>query len=504
MADSLRADSRAAARSSMIIRSLTRNLPAIDATITAILQAARIPGASVAIVFGSDVVYARGFGHRSLQPREPMSPQTIYPIASTTKAFNSTLIGMLVDEGRLSWDVPVQTYLPGFRLGGPVMSAEATIRDLLIMRTGLPRHDWMWLGNPISRSDIVSRLRYLPLSAGFREKFQYNNLTATAAGHIAELVTGQIWEDLIQERILTPLRMSATTFGRPASGDVTSSYHETRSRHLIGTQSLSGENTAPAGGSMQSTVSDMTNWLTFNLNGGKAADGRQLIEAHTLAEIHAPQVAARTDAACPTPNAAYGIGWFVDTYNGRARIAHGGYFNDVNSSVMLFPQDSVGLVSFINFGPPRVARLLNEHASDVIFGTTPVQAATEKVAEYERSLADNNKRLEALPRVPHAPPSHLLAQYTGAYEHPAYGRIQIGLVDERLIFNRGSLALPLDHWHYDTWRFAESDLFEIHDHHCFDPGSRVQFHTDPDGSISALSTALEPAVCALEFRKLPC
>ncbi len=485
----------------MGLKDLERKLPELDATLTAMLEAARIPGAAIAIVCGSEVVHAKGYGYRSLEPRESMTANTVYPIASTTKAFNATLVGMLVDEGKLAWDAPVQSYLPGFRLGGPIISAEATIRDLLAMRTGLPRHDWLWIENPLARSDIVARLGHLALSAGFREKFQYNNLTATTVGHIAEVVTGRSWEDLIQERILSPLGMNATTFDCPRSGDVALSYHESRSRQLLVTQRLAGEVTAPSGGSMHSTVMDMTKWLGFNSNAGRVG-GLKLIEPRTLAEIQSPQVAARTDAACPTPNAAYGMGWFVDTYNGRSRIAHGGYIHDVNSSVMLFPEENVGLVSFINFGPPRLARLMNEHASDVLWGTRPVQPASDKLAGYERSLEENDKRLAALERVANAPPSHQLAQYAGTYEHPGYGRLVIGLDGATLVFLRGALTLPLEHWHYDTWAFAESDLFEIHDSHCFDHGSRVQFDTDLDGAIAGLATGLEPAVPAIRFQKL--
>jgi CubicO group peptidase (beta-lactamase class C family) len=483
------------------LKDLARKLPEVDATITALLAAARIPGAALAVVCGSDVVHTKGYGYRSLEPRTSMTGSTIYPIASTTKAFNATLIGMLVDEGSLAWDAPVQSYLPQFRLGGPIVSATVTIRDLLAMRTGLPRHDWSWIENPVTRGELVARLGLLPLSAGFREKFQYNNLTATTAGYLAEVVTGRRWEELIQERILSPLKMHATTFERPATGELTASYHENRSRELILSQRLTGEVTAPSGGSMHSTVADMTKWLTFNLSGGRAK-GQRPIESKTLAEIQAPQVVARTDPACPTPNATYGMGWFVDTYNGRARIAHGGYLHDVNSSVMLFLQEGLGLVSFINFGSPRLARLLNEHAADVLFDTRPVQSAAEKVAEYEHSLAENRKRLAELKRVASAPPSHQLVHYLGMYEHAGYGKLEIGLEGAELVFRRGALAVPLEHWHYDTWAFAATDLFEIHDPHCFDTGSRVQFETGLDGAISALTTALEPAVPPIRFLKL--
>src|SRR6266852_5819442 len=105
-----------------------------------------------------------------------MDADTIYPIASTTKSINATLLGMLVDEGKLSWDALIQYYLPSFRLKDPLASQQVTLRDLLTMRTGLPRHDWLWMENPIDRASLARRLQYLDASAGFRERFQYSNL----------------------------------------------------------------------------------------------------------------------------------------------------------------------------------------------------------------------------------------------------------------------------------------------------------------------------------------
>ncbi len=301
-----------------------------------LLSAARIPGAGIAAVAGGEVVLATGYGYRDLDARLPVTCQTVYPIASTTKALNATLIGMLVDEGKLSWDAPVQDYLPWFRLGDSTVSAQVTLRDLLAMRTGLPRHDWLWVENPMARAELVRRLRYLELSAGFREKFQYNNMTSTAAGHIAEVATGKTWEDLVWEKILAPLEMSSTSFSMPAVGDVTLSYHESSSRELLVTRRFATEVTAPSGGAIHSTVADIARWMLFNLNSG-AVGGRSLIQSKTLMEIQSAQIPARTDPSCPTPHAAYAMGWFVDSDGGRTRVTHGGYLHDVNSELRSIP-----------------------------------------------------------------------------------------------------------------------------------------------------------------------
>jgi len=479
---------------------LRENLSKLGEIIAAILGAARIPGAAIAIVSDEETVFAQGYGYRALETRLPMAADTVYPIASTTKAINATLVGMLVDEGKLAWDTPVQNYLPRFFLGDFSASSQVTIRDLLVMRTGLPRHDWLWIGNSVSRAELVDRLRYLELSAGFREKFQYNNLTATTAGHIAEVVTGRPWEELVQQKILGPLGMTATSFALPMTPNITLSYHESRGRDLLLTKRLAGEVTAPSGGAMHSTVGDMARWIAFNLTGAKA-QGCPLIQPQTLSEIQSPQMPARTDSSCPTPNAAYAMGWFVDTYNGRSRVSHGGYIHDVNSSVMLFPQDDIGVVSFINFGSPRLSGLINEHVFDLLVGSKPAQTVEEKLALYEHKIEDNRKRITLMHRIQNTSPSHCLDDYAGMYAHAGYGQVEVCCNSQVLIFRRGDLSLPLEHWHYEVWVFAESDLFEIHEAHSFDHASRVLFETSADGEICALSIQLEPAVAAIRFTK---
>src|SRR5437764_15212024 len=124
--------------------------------------------------------------------------------------------------------------------------------------------------------------------------------------------------------------MRNTLFAVPRSSDVTSSYHENSHRELVATRRLATEVAAPSGGAMHSTVEDMALWMLFNLRGGRQ-EGCSLIKPQTLLEIQSPQMPARTDPSCPTPHASYAMGWFVDTYNSRVRLSHGGYLHDVNS-----------------------------------------------------------------------------------------------------------------------------------------------------------------------------
>jgi CubicO group peptidase (beta-lactamase class C family) len=479
---------------------LNRVVGRLDTLIAEMLHVARIPGAGIAIVADGEIVLTKGYGYRDLDAKLPVTPETIYPIASTTKALNATLIGMLVDEGKLSWDVPVREYLPGFRLSDASASTAATLRDLLSMRTGLPRHDWMWLENPLARSELVRRLRYLEPSAGFREKFQYNNLTATVAGYIAEVTTGKDWEQLIRERILEPLEMRQTRFDAPGKDRGTRSYHEDEARGLCLTHPLATQVTAPSGGAIYSTVGDMARWLLFNMNGGKVGD-TLLIQAETLQEIQSPQVPARTDPTCPTPQAAYAMGWFVDTWGGRGRLTHGGYLHDVNSEVTLYPETGLGVVSFTNFGAAGLARLMNQYVLDLTDNRAPGQTFADRLEMYEGSIAENRIRAgdRVARRVGGTSPSHALQDYAGTYSQPGYGEVDVTRDADKLVLTRNRMILILEHWHYDAWLATASDLPRLHAPHPFDRANLLLFEMDADGDVDALLIRFEPAVGPIRF-----
>ena len=477
-----------------------RQLEKLDSVIESILRAAQIPGAAVAVVAGDEMIFAKGYGYRDVTTKAPVTANTLYPIASTTKALNATLLGILVDEGALVWDTPVQCYVPGFRLRDPALGTQVSLRDLITMRTGLPRHDFIWNRSALSRAELVSRLRYLELSAGFREKFQYNNLTVTAAGHVAEVVTGQSWETLLRQKILEPLDMTGTGFSAAIREDMTRSYHENALRELVPYRPIATDVIAPAGGSVHSHVLDMARWMSLNLSGGKI-DGRSLIQPKTLAEIHAPQIPSHADPSSPSAAACYAMGWFVDTYRGTARLGHGGYIHDVNSEVSLHPEEGIGIVSFINLGCVGLARTINQYVFDVIKGFKLPTTVEEKLADYEKRTEDTRIRNASARRVTGTSPSHPLSDYEGVYQEPGYGVIQIRKLGDELQFQRGDLTLPLEHWHYDAWVAQPSDLFLIHVPHVFDKTSRFLFETSPDGDIAALLIKFEAAVSPIRFVK---
>ena len=175
------------------------------------LAAWEVPGCAVAAVRGGRVELVGGWGLRDREPGLPVTQDTLFAIGSATKAFTATTVGALVDEGLLEWDRPLRDYVPGVRLHDPIASDRLTIVDLLSHRSGLPRHDLTWVGQPgRSRAEIVRCLRFLPLSRDLRQEFQYCNLGYLVAGHVVEVLSGVPWEDFVRGRLLGPLRMRRT------------------------------------------------------------------------------------------------------------------------------------------------------------------------------------------------------------------------------------------------------------------------------------------------------
>ena len=185
-------------------------LSGFDAYVTQAMRDWKVPGLAIAIVRNDSIVHMRGYGTRRMNATEPVDENTLFAVGSTSKAFTATLVGMLVDEGKVRWDDPAHVHLPGLELFDPYVSKELTIRDLLTHRSGLSRGDLIWYATDYDRREILRRARHLKPQWSVRARFGYQNIMYLAAGEVASGVTGRTWDDLIRERLLTPLGMTRT------------------------------------------------------------------------------------------------------------------------------------------------------------------------------------------------------------------------------------------------------------------------------------------------------
>jgi len=319
-----------------------------DMFVTEKMTEYQVPGAVVGIVRNDSVVYLKGFGVREIGKPELVDPDTRFQIASVSKYVTAASVGSLVDEGKLDWDTPVITYLPNLKLANSYVTEHVTLRDLLAHRTGFRQYDGDLLGRlGYSDSEMLQRLRYLPLGTSFREKYLYSNAGFFIAGEAAAAVDNRSWEDITDARILRPLNMTRS-----------GAHPETLyldDNHVAGYQEIDGNVTPimheeagfPAAGQVVSTGRDMTQYLRMMLNNG-SVDGKQVLSAKTVTNIHAASLVAGKSGPLSDPNGVVCLGCDSYYFLGERVIEKNGALDGVRSIVILVPGKNVGLVVIAN------------------------------------------------------------------------------------------------------------------------------------------------------------
>jgi len=324
-------------------------------------QAFHVPGMAIAVVKDDEIVLTHGFGVADIETETPVTPETIFAIGSTTKAFTATLVGMLVDEGKMSWDDPITAYLPYFAMDidSAEESVEITLRDLLSHRTGFVRMGLLFASGEIPREEILRDAIAAEPYAGFREKFYYSNVMYMAAGIAAGKVVNKDWDMLLAECIFEPLGMdSSSTSISEAQADPRLSlgylwddnlqaYKPRPMRNI--------DNIGPAG-SINSNVVDMAQWLRLLLGHGEY-QGQRLISEEQLRESWTSHIEI-------SGGISYGLGWMIQEWEGQTVIQHGGNVAGFSAQVALIPDANVGFVLLTNASvshlPPQSINLVWE------------------------------------------------------------------------------------------------------------------------------------------------
>lgn len=452
------------------------------------LQEWRSPGAAVMVIKNGEVLFREGFGYRNLEDRLPVTGNTLFPIASLTKAFTATLIGMLVDDGILDWDDPVRDYIQDFRMSDPYITEHITIRDLLTHRSGLPRHEYVWLGTPFSRESLVERIRYLQPGKGFREAYQYNNLHYVAAGKIIESVTGSSWEDAVYRRILLPLGMTSTNFSitdLQLNEDHARAYTIAGRGHVIA-PFRNVDALGPAG-SINSTPGDLSKWVQFNLNNGIVMLDT-LIHPDRLKEIHSPWIVATQDAEDEELLfTMYGLGWRIGVYRGNTIVYHTGAIGGYRASVFLLPGHNAGIVSIVNVNRSQINNVIAYNAIDRILGLEQIDWSTRF---RERMQPPEEVECYDVPQL-----THPLDAYTGTYEHPAYGEFTIDLRGNRLAVTRYGAISYLTACKINTFYREPGHWGAFRSRLIF------RFNITDRGDIDGVFLPLESSVDDIEFKR---
>lgn len=475
-----------------------------------ILEASQVPGMAVAVVKKGRVLMSEGFGLRDRARDLRVTDTTGFPIGSCTKAFTATLLGTLVDEGRLDWDTPVRNYLPDFQLYDNYATTHITPRDLLSHVSGLPRYDLLWYGNSeFSRADLYERLRYLEPTADLRQEWQYQNMMVMVAGYMAERLLDTMWEDAVQSRILKPLRMNHTTLSidaMVASGDASVGYQRGHDS-VMALPYFTSTSVGPAG-TINSCARDMARWLQMNLGGGEV-DGRRVINAPTLREIQRPQVVINDGGTDDTPGQTfdlYALGWGVHGWRGHRMVEHGGNIDGFTAQVGLIPDEGIGVAILSNGDGSEMPTVVMRTVFDRLMGNNEKNwgeemAARMRAAEAQMAaLAEENDDgdEEGGARVTGTSPSHKPEEYVGFYEHPAFGSAEIVRDGRDLRLRYGRIDTRLEHFHYDVFRThaaeATSEWFDR---------IRLNFRSDVNGRIEGFEVRLETSAPPVFFERRP-
>jgi CubicO group peptidase (beta-lactamase class C family) len=463
-------------------------LKGIDKTIEKILNDWNVPGCGIGIVVKDKLVFARGYGYRDLERKLPVTPNTLFQIASNTKLFTATAVGFLVDEGKLDWDKPIKNYIPQIQFYNDELNANVTIRDMLSHRTGISRHDGIWYKSDFTRKELFDRLKYLEPSIPLRQGFLYNNLMYAASGQIVEYLSGKTWEEFVKNRIFIPLNMSQSIFvveDMIKQPDFMRPYYEKRDTTILLPYPFytQQQGLGPAG-SIISSITDLSNWLIAQMHGGKF-NSRQVIPAGIIKETMQPAIPASSvpDKYFENLNSIYGMGRSTSSYKGHYLTQHGGAIGGIYSNISFMPGDSVGVIVFTNC-ISQLPGIISYTVYDKLLGLSETSWSERGLKDYlkGKETSKESRKKANTDRVPNTKPSHSIADYSGKFEDPAYGLVTITNKNDSLYFTFNNTTLPLYHYHYD--RFMTQD----------DPIEgkwSITFATDAQGGINQLKVSLD-------------
>ena len=443
-------------------------------------------GIAIAVIKDRQLYYTGGFGLRDRRSSAKVDPDTFFGIGSATKAFTSMAISMLAAQNaNLRLDVPIKQYLADFAMKDPEAGDKMTLEHLLSHRSGLPRHDALWYLGPFTRSQLYYRLGYLePYPQAFGTAFCYNNMMYMTAGYLLEVVAGQTWETFVKTRIFNPLGMSQTDL---STGELTARSNYAKPYQLAAEMPLKDvENIGPAG-EINSSVLELTNWVSLFLNGGVTSNGTTLISAADLQRMYTPYVTVPGGSGI-----SYGLGWFIGKIGGKRLVFHQGDTDGYSAYVSFMPDDGLGVVILTN----QHATKFPDNVAAKIYEYLLTQPTTDH-AVLARGLA----QLAPVPSPAMAggaapsPPSARapLTDYVGMYSNSGYGDITISSSGNDYV----------SYYQHDWPLHQNPDGTFFFDMHAFgtDFHPRVFFHKTAAGKVDSLGIRFEPTIDPIQFIK---
>jgi CubicO group peptidase (beta-lactamase class C family) len=407
----------------------------------AVAEIPGVPGMSIAVVKGGEIVYLGAAGYRDVEARLPATVETPFYIASSTKSFTGMAAAMLATQGKLDLDAPITRYVPEFRLPAPLVADSVTMRKLLTHTIPFVNRPVVWRtaysGQHTPRLLIELLAHSEPRDPGFR----YDNLGYVIASLVLERITGMPWQRTLDDMLFEPLGMQHTSayMSEAAAWNPAAPY---QSGERI--PQLKTDSTMHAAGGMVTSAADLARWLEAQLGLGRV-DGRQAIPAAAVREAHRMQ--ATLDARFgPYPRYGYGLGWYWSMWEGDTLLHHFGGYAGARAHVSFMPKRNIGVAVLLNSSGANAAAadVVANYAYDVLLGKPGRDARYDSLLAKARSdLARSAEGLAAHRRELAARPSTLTrptADYAGVYANPLLGEMRIRSVRDTLVVSIGQLT----------------------------------------------------------------
>jgi CubicO group peptidase (beta-lactamase class C family) len=445
-----------------------------------------IPGLSVGIIYRGEIIYSDGVGVIEAGSDTNADGQTLYAIASNTKAFIATSLAILVDEGKIDWKDPVQSYLPGFCLYDPCASEMLTIEDLLCHRAGLGTYggDVIWYKSNAPANEVIQKVKYLKPAYEFRAGYGYSNLMFITAGEVIHSVTGQTWSNYLEQKIFSKLKMERTITSTkllPQLQNVATP-HKPLSGKNMPIAWTNWDNMGAAGGIISCT-DDMLKWLSVQLSEGITSNDTLFSRSGQI-KMWTPHnshiVTDRSTRLFKDRHfSGYGLGWGISDYSGKKIVSHGGGYDGMYSRVVMVPEDELGIVILTN-SMKGISTSLSYQIIDYILD---LEAADWDDQYLEWAKGGGERRAKEIisrqnDRLKGTKPSLAPENYAGTYYDPMYGNISIKHTNQNLEIqfeNAPALGAQLSHWHLDVFKIDWNET-----HAWFDFGT-LQFVLDNNG-----------------------
>lgn len=435
-------------------------LAQLDALAQQTLDETGIPGLAVAVVYGDNAPYLKGYGTRQIGKDLPIDADTVFQLASMSKPIASTVVAAVVGDGDATWDSQIADLLPDFQMFVPWVTNQITLRDMFCHRSGLPDHAGDHLEDlGFDRETILHRMRFIEPDSSFRSAYAYTNFGLTAAGVAAAAAAGTDWEDLAQRRLFQRLGMDHTSYRFAdfmAQPDRAIPHMRIDGVWQVTREQRQPDPEAPAGGA-SSNVRDLGQWLKLQLGAG-TFEGEEVVAAAPLGQTHVPQI-AQHDPANPAVDRTsfYGLGWNVGyTDTGLVRLGHSGAFNlGAGTTVNLYPGQGLGIVVLSNAQPIGAVEALAAEFFDLAeWGTIRQDYRAIFARAFAAIMAPNyGTEVDYLAPPSDAPAALADNAYLGTYHSDLYGDAVVANDATGLVLRLGPdlTAYPLTHFERDTF-----------------------------------------------------